>query len=116
MKYRSLWPTFSLRSNNGHIHSFIPNFHEPGRYKAKLLDHEIYVKEIYFYYEVKGWAILTHYPQLSFSCIKPSSRYIAKSLDYEIEVTVKHGCMEERTNGRKDENFIPLDILRMPEL
>ena len=27
MKYRSLWPTFSLRSNSGHSHSFIPNFH-----------------------------------------------------------------------------------------
>ena len=52
------------------------------------------VKEIYFYYKVKGWAILTHYPELSFSYIKPSSRYMAKSLDHEIEVTVKHGCME----------------------
>ena len=26
MKYRSLWLTFSLRSNSGHIHSFISNF------------------------------------------------------------------------------------------
>ena len=25
MKYRSLWPTFSLRSNKGHINSLIPN-------------------------------------------------------------------------------------------
>ena len=71
---------------------------------AKLLDHEIYVKKIYFYYEVKGWAILTHYPKLSFSYIKPSSRYMAKSLDHEIEVTVKHGCMKGQKNGLKDEN------------
>ena len=68
----------------------------------------------YTYYEVKGWAILTHYPKLSFSYIKPSSRYMAKSLDHEIEVTVKHGCMEGQTNGWKDEIDIPLDILRMP--
>ena len=73
-----------------------------------------YVKEIYLYYEVKGWAILTHYPKLSFSYIKPSSRYMAKSLDHELEVTVKHKFMEGRTNGRKDENYIHLDILRMP--
>ena len=38
---------------------------------------------------------------------------MAKSLDQEIEVTVKHGRMEGRTNGLKDENYIPLDILRM---
>ena len=29
-------------------------------------------------------------------------------------VTVKHGRMEGRTNGRKYENYIPLDILCMP--
>ena len=52
--------------------------------RQKLLDHEIYVKEIFFYYEVKGWAILTHYPILSFLYIKLSSRYMAKSLDHEI--------------------------------
>ena len=73
-----------------------------------------YMSEIYFYYEVKGWGILTHYPKLSFSYIKPSLRYIAKSLDHEIEVTVKHGCMEGWTNGQKDETIYPLDILRMP--
>ena len=106
MKYRSLWPTFSLRSNSGNIHSFISNFHVA--LKAKLLDHEIYVKEIYFYYKVKGWAILTHYPKLSFSYIKPSSRYVAKSLDHEIEVKVKHGHMEGRTNEQRDENYTPL--------
>ena len=39
----------------------------PSGYKAKLLDHEIYVKHIYFYYEVKGWAILTHYPKYHFN-------------------------------------------------
>ena len=63
----------------------------------------MYVKEIYmyFYYEVKGWAILTHYPKLSFSYIKPSSRYMAKSLDHEIEVTVKHGRMEGRMERQK---------------
>ena len=111
----SLWPTFSLMSNSGHIHSFIPIFHVALKVQAKLLDHEIYVKQISFYYEVKGWAILTHYPKLSFSYIKPSSRYIiSKSLDHEIEVTVKHGCMEGWTNERKDENFTPLDILCMP--
>ena len=27
MKYKSLWPTLSLRSNSGHVSSFIPNFH-----------------------------------------------------------------------------------------
>ena len=56
---------------------------------------------------------MTHYPKLSFSYIKPSSRYMAKSLDHEIEVTVKHGCMKGQTNRWKD-NYIPLKILRMP--
>ena len=88
MKCRSLWPTFSLRSNSGHIHSFIPNFHVALKVQGKLTGHEIYVKEIYFHYEVKGWAILTHYPTLSFSYIKPSSRYMAQSLDHQTEVTV----------------------------
>ena len=76
----------------------------------------IYVKQIYFYYEVKVWEVkaLPHYHMLSFSYVKPSSRYMAKSLDHETEVTVKHGCMEEWTNGRKDEYYIPTDILRMP--
>ena len=75
-----------------------------------------YMSEIYFYYKVKGWAILTGcaYPKLSFSYIKQSSRYMAKSMDHEIEVTVKHRCMEGRKKGWKDENYIPLDILRMP--
>ena len=60
----------------------------------------------------------THYPMLSFSYIKLSSRYMAKSLDHEIEVTVEHGCMERLMNGRKDENYIPLNILGigMPEV
>ena len=74
----------------------------------------MYVKEIYFYYEVKGWAKRTHYLMLSFSYIKLSSRFMAKSLDHEIEVTLTHGCMEGWMNGRKDENYTPLDILRMP--
>ena len=39
---------------------------------------------------------------------------MAKSLDHEIEVTVKHGRMEGRTNRQRDENCIPLDILPMP--
>ena len=51
---------------------------------------------------------------LSFSYTKLSSRYMAKSLDHEIEVTVKHGCMEGRMNGQKGENYIPLNILGMP--
>ena len=110
MAYRSLWPAFSLRSNSGHIHSHITNFHGALKVQGKITDHEIYVKEIYFYYEVKGWAILTHYPKLSFSYMK----YMAKSVDHEIEVTVKHKRMEGQTIGRKDENNIPLDILCMP--
>ena len=36
MKYRSLWPTFSLRSNSGHIHSFIPNFYVALKVQGKL--------------------------------------------------------------------------------
>ena len=39
---------------------------------------------------------------------------MAKSLDHEIEVTVKHRRMEEQTNGQKDENYKPLNILGMP--
>ena len=39
---------------------------------------------------------------------------MAKSLDHEIEVTLKHRRMEGWTNGWKDENYLPLDILRMP--
>ena len=71
-------------------------------------------KRYTFFYEVKGWAILTHYPKLSFSYIKPSSSFMAKSLDHEIEVTVKQGCIEGQRNGQKDENYIPLNILRVP--
>ena len=73
-----------------------------------------YISKSYTFIEVKGWAILTHYPKLSFSYIKPSSRYMAKSLDHETEVTVTHGCMEGRMNGRNEKKYIPLDILRMP--
>ena len=113
MKYMSLWLTFSLRSNSGHIQSFIPNFHVALKVQGKITIMK-YMSEIHFYYEVKGSAVLTHYPKLSLSYIKPSSRYMAKSLDHEIEITVKHGCMERRTNGRKDKNYIPLDILCMP--
>ena len=36
MKCRSLWPTFSLRSNSGHIHSFIPNFHVAMKVQGKI--------------------------------------------------------------------------------
>ena len=36
MKYRSLWPTFSLRSNSGHIHSFIPSFHVAMKVQGKI--------------------------------------------------------------------------------
>ena len=41
---------------------------------------------------------------------------MAKSLDHEIEVTVKHGRMEGRTNGQKDKNYILIDLLCMPEV
>ena len=36
MKYRSLWPTFSLRSNSGHIHLFIQNFHVALKVQGKI--------------------------------------------------------------------------------
>ena len=36
MKYRSLWPTFSLRSNSGHIHLFIPNFNVALKVQGKI--------------------------------------------------------------------------------
>ena len=36
IKYRSLWPTFSLRSNSGHIHSFIPNLHVALKIQGKI--------------------------------------------------------------------------------
>ena len=76
-------------------------FMKPWRYKEQLLDHEIYVKEIYFYYEVKGWAIQTHYPKLSFPYIKRSSRYMAKSLDHEIEVLWSTDAWKDgRTDGK----------------
>ena len=37
-KYRSLWPTFSLRSNSGHIHSFIPNFYVALKVQGKITE------------------------------------------------------------------------------
>ena len=81
------------------IITYIPNFHVALKVQGKITGSNICQRD---YYEVKGWAILTHYPKLSFSYIKPSSRYMAKSLDDEIEVTVMHGHMEGWTNGRKD--------------
>ena len=95
VKYRTLWPTFSLRSNSGHIHSFIPNFHVVLKVQGKITWFMKYMSEINCCYEVKGWAKLTHYPKLSFSYIKPSSRYMAKSLDHEIQVTVTHFYFED---------------------
>ena len=114
MKHRSLWPTSSLRSNSSHIHSFIPNFHEALKVQGKITGSWNICQRDILYYEVKGWAILTHYPKLSFSYIKPSSRYMAKSLYHEIEVTKKHGHMEGWLNERKEENYLPLYILGMP--
>ena len=45
--YRSLWPTFSLRSNSGQIYSFIPNFHVALKVQGKITgSRNIYQRDI----------------------------------------------------------------------
>ena len=60
------------------------------RYKAKSLDHEIWVTTTYIYFGVKRWVTRTHNPKVRYSYIKWSSRYKAKSLDHEISVTTTY--------------------------
>ena len=73
----------------------------------------MYVEGYTFIMRLKVGAILTHYPKYHFHTSNHLQDIWLKKLDHEIEVTVKHGCMEGWMNGWKDENYIPLYILGM---
>ena len=97
MQYRSLWPTFSLRSKSGHIHSLIPNFHVAWKVQGKITDHEIYVKEIYLIMRLKvGY-----------------TDYLSRAIIFKHQIVFKiygkitgpfnRGHSESRMHGRTDE-------------
>ena len=62
-----------------------------------MMSYRLIIPKYYVYtsnIEVKHDVISTHYPKVLCLCIKQSSRYEAKSLNHEIQVTVTHFYFE----------------------
>ena len=83
MKYRSQWPRFILRSNNGLYWLIIPNHQIVFKIYGKITEPwNIGHSDLNLFWGQTSGHTLTHNPKVWSPYIKQSSRYKAKSLDH----------------------------------